>query len=81
MLTQTQRLMERDGLFTRTVHPVVPPKVEYKLTQLGMSLGRPSVVFGCGQRKTSINVEKARNKFDEDTDGARSRNLSSLLCP
>jgi DNA-binding HxlR family transcriptional regulator len=32
MLTQTLRHMERDGLLTRTVHPVVPPKVEYKLT-------------------------------------------------
>ena len=39
MLTQTLRQMERDGLITRTVHPVVPPKVEYKLTHLGMSLG------------------------------------------
>ena len=39
MLTQTLRQMERDGLVTRTVHPVVPPKVEYKLTELGMSLG------------------------------------------
>src|ERR1700691_3611263 len=32
MLTQTLRHMERDGLVARTVHPVVPPKVEYKLT-------------------------------------------------
>ena len=30
MLTQTLRQMERDGLVTCTVHPVVPPKVEYK---------------------------------------------------
>src|ERR1700709_428419 len=32
MLTQTLRQMERDGLVTRTIHPVVPPRVEYKLT-------------------------------------------------
>src|SRR5690606_34285013 len=31
MLTQTLRAMERDGLLVRTVHPVVPPKVEYCL--------------------------------------------------
>jgi DNA-binding HxlR family transcriptional regulator len=39
MLTQTFRLMEREGLVARTVHPVIPPKVEYKLTELGLSLG------------------------------------------
>src|SRR5277367_6515418 len=39
MLTQTLRQMERDGLLTRTVHAVVPPRVEYKLSQLGMGLG------------------------------------------
>src|SRR5258706_5707436 len=33
MLTQTLRQMERDGLVTRTVHPVIPPHVDYKLTE------------------------------------------------
>jgi DNA-binding HxlR family transcriptional regulator len=39
MLTQTLRQMERVGLVSRNVHPVIPPKVEYKLTKLGYSLG------------------------------------------
>ncbi len=39
MLTQTLRQMERDGLLVRTVHAVVPPRVEYRLTELGLSLG------------------------------------------
>jgi DNA-binding HxlR family transcriptional regulator len=39
MLTQTLRQMERDGLVTRTVHPVVPPHVDYELTTMGTSLG------------------------------------------
>jgi DNA-binding HxlR family transcriptional regulator len=38
VLTQQLRDMERDGLVTRTVYPQVPPKVEYSLTSLGMSL-------------------------------------------
>jgi DNA-binding HxlR family transcriptional regulator len=38
MLTLTLRALERDGLVTRTVHPTVPPSVEYALTPLGTTL-------------------------------------------
>ncbi|MEV6489842.1 helix-turn-helix domain-containing protein [Actinoplanes sp. NPDC051633] len=38
MLTQTLRALERDGLITRTVYAVVPPRVDYALTPLGESL-------------------------------------------
>jgi len=38
MFTQTVRELEKDGLLSRKVFPVVPPKVEYKLTIKGKSL-------------------------------------------
>src|ERR1044071_3827030 len=38
MLTQQLREMERDGLVHREVYPEVPPKVEYSMTSLGMTL-------------------------------------------
>lgn len=38
MLTQQLRELEQDGIVHREVYPVVPPKVEYSMTEYGQSL-------------------------------------------
>jgi DNA-binding HxlR family transcriptional regulator len=65
MLTQTLRQMERDGLLIRTVHPVVPPRVEYKLTDLGMSLGAAFCGVWVWAAENLQSIELARREFDQ----------------
>lgn len=65
MLTQTLRQMERDGLLIRTVHPVIPPKVEYRLTDLGHSLGEAFCGVWTWADKHRERIEAARIAFDE----------------
>jgi DNA-binding HxlR family transcriptional regulator len=38
MLTQQLRELEEGGLLTRTVHPVIPPHVDYNITPLGRTV-------------------------------------------
>jgi DNA-binding HxlR family transcriptional regulator len=64
MLTQTVRQMERDGLVTRTVHPEVPPRVEYELTPLGLTLGGAFCGVWVWASDNLKAVEKARHAFD-----------------
>jgi DNA-binding HxlR family transcriptional regulator len=67
MLTLTLRGLERDGLVTRTVHPTIPPSVEYELTSLGRSLFEPLDAVAVWARKHRIAIEKKRREFDADT--------------
>ena len=64
MLTQTVRQMERNGLVLRTVHPVVPPRVEYRLTTLGQSLGAAFCGVWIWAEENLAAVEAARTRFD-----------------
>ena len=67
MLTQTVRRMERDGLLVRTVHAVVPPKVEYRLTTLGLTLGAAFCGVWVWAVENLDGVEQARQAFDGKT--------------
>jgi DNA-binding HxlR family transcriptional regulator len=64
MLTKTVRQMERDGLVTRTVHPVIPPRVEYELTKLGRSLSEAFCGVWIWVEEHSDEIERSRRKFD-----------------
>lgn len=64
MLTQTLRQMERDGLLIRTVHPVIPPKVEYRLTDLGLTLAEAFCGVWLWAEKNIERIEAARLEFD-----------------
>ena len=46
MLTLTLRGLERDGLINRYVTPSIPPRVDYELTELGVSLREPVQALG-----------------------------------
>jgi len=64
MLTQTLRLMERDGLVVRTVHPVIPPRVEYRLTDLGVTLAEAFCGVWTWAEANIERIEAARAAFD-----------------
>ena len=63
MLTKTLRQMESDGLVKRTVHPVIPPHVEYELTDLGASLGQAFCPLWTWVEAHFQAVETARREF------------------
>ncbi|MDA5146727.1 helix-turn-helix domain-containing protein [Streptomyces sp. AD681] len=64
MLTQNLRMLERNGLVERTVHPTVPPKVEYTLTEPGRAL-RATVDLICDWTQRHLgHIEGARERFD-----------------
>ncbi|RZJ95666.1 MAG: transcriptional regulator [Brevundimonas sp.] len=64
MLTQTLRAMERDGLVIRTVHPVIPPKVEYRLTDLGLTLAEAFCGVWTWAEANVERIKAARADFD-----------------
>lgn len=70
MLTQTLRQMEADGFVTRTVYPVVPPRVEYALTPLGESLGHAFCGVWEWAEANYAELERARAAYRRRMEGS-----------
>ncbi|MBP2302989.1 winged helix-turn-helix transcriptional regulator [Azospirillum picis] len=66
MLTQTLRRMERDGLVMRRVYASVPPKVEYTLSPLGLTLGAAFCNVWIWAVENHDAVTAARRTFDRE---------------
>jgi DNA-binding HxlR family transcriptional regulator len=65
MLTVTLRGLERDGLVKRTAYPTIPPRVDYELTQEGLSLHDPLLTLASWARSQQGYIDSARRKFDD----------------
>lgn len=65
MLIQTLRKLERYGLVERTVYPVVPPKVEYALTPLGLTLLEPLYTICYWTADHWAQMQTAAQRFQE----------------
>ena len=69
MLTKTLRGLERDGFVLRTVTPSVPPRVDYALTPLGVSLVEALAPLAQWALDKRGDVAKSRAVFDHRDDG------------
>jgi DNA-binding HxlR family transcriptional regulator len=65
MLTKTLRQLERDGLVIRRVHATVPPRVDYRLTPMGESLGEAVCGVWEWVHRNGAAVHEARRRFEE----------------
>lgn len=68
MLAKTLRRLEEDGLVTRTIHPEVPPRVEYALTDLGRSFMGPVKVLVDWAERNHGAIQSARRDYAQRAD-------------
>jgi DNA-binding HxlR family transcriptional regulator len=64
VLSETLRDLERDGILTRTSYDQMPPRVEYELTPLGMTLREPLAALGLWAEQHIEEVLDARDAYD-----------------
>lgn len=66
VLTETLRELERDGLVERRAFAEIPPRVEYHLTPLGLTLQQPLAVLCSWAELHIAEVLGNRHRFDRD---------------
>ncbi|HLL67330.1 MAG TPA: helix-turn-helix domain-containing protein [Micromonosporaceae bacterium] len=66
MLTLTLRNLERDGLLTRTVYPTVPPKVEYRATEMARELYSALTELTTWAQRHRETIAAARQAYDRE---------------
>ena len=64
MLTLTLRGLERDGMLTRSVTPTIPPRVDYELTKLGLTLLDPVRALAKWVERNRTAIQASRDRFD-----------------
>ncbi|MER6344561.1 winged helix-turn-helix transcriptional regulator [Streptomyces sp. NPDC001595] len=65
MLTQTLQTLERDGFVHRDAKPVIPPRVDYSLTELGREAAEQVRALALWTERRMADVERARREYDE----------------
>ncbi|MFC5851273.1 winged helix-turn-helix transcriptional regulator [Streptomyces chlorus] len=65
MLTQTLQTLERDGLVHRDAKPVIPPRVDYSLTDLGREAAEQVCALALWTERRMDGVLAARQAYDE----------------
>ncbi|MFD4319570.1 winged helix-turn-helix transcriptional regulator [Streptomyces sp. NPDC058548] len=65
MLTQTLQTLERDGFVHRDAKPVIPPRVDYSLTEIGEEAARQVWELARWSERQVAAVEGARARYDE----------------
>ncbi|MFJ8108992.1 winged helix-turn-helix transcriptional regulator [Streptomyces sp. NPDC096132] len=65
MLTQTLQTLERDGMVHRDAKPVIPPRVDYSLTDLGREAAEQVRALAQWTDRRMAAIQEAREAYDE----------------
>ncbi len=71
MLSLTLRELERDGLVNRTYYATIPPKVEYRLSEMGESFREPVMALGQWALDNLTAIDAAREAYDSEKQQAK----------